>query len=177
MRALHLDFQRRPRGGPAGWLLLVAGVAALGGALQAHRLLAQEAGEHSAAVQRIEAALPAALTRARPADSGEDAALTAARQAIERSKLPWNGLFAALESADSEDIALLAITPDIPHQRVKIHAEARSLDAMLAFHRHLQQSDGLGQVVLVDHAVSKDSPEKPVRFHVFAAWGASHAAP
>ena len=77
----------------------------------------------------------------------------------------------------SQQRRILAITPDIPHQRVKIHAEARDLAAMLAFHRHLQQSDGLAQVVLVDHAVSKDSPEKPVRFHVFASWGASHASP
>ena len=177
MRALQLDFQRRPRSSVAGWFLLALGVVALGGSLQVHRMLAQEAGEHGAALRRIEAAPPAAMTQASAPDTGDDAAVVAARQVIERSRLPWAGLFAALESADSEDVALLAITPDVPHQRVKIHAEARNLDAMLAFHRHLQHSDGLGQVVLIDHVVSKDTPEKPVRFHLLAAWGASHASP
>jgi hypothetical protein len=176
MRALQLDFQRRPRSGVAGWLLLGVGVAALAGTLHVHRMLAQEAGEHGAAMQRIEAALPAAMTRSRAQETGDDPSLVAARQAIEHARLPWNGLFAALESADSEDVALLAITPDVTHHRVKIHAEARNLDAMLAFHRHLQHSDGLAEVVLVDHVVSKE-PETPVRFHVFAGWGAGRASP
>ncbi len=176
MRTLQLDFQRPPRSSLTGWLLLGLGVAALAGTLHVHRILAQEASEHGAATQRIEAALPAAMTRSRAQDISDDPSLVAARQAIAHARLPWNELFAALESADSEDVALLAITPDVTHHRVKIHAEARNLEAMLAFHRHLQRSDGLMEVVLVDHVVSKE-PETPVRFHVFAGWGASHASP
>lgn len=177
MRALQLDFQRRPRPNAAGWLLLLAGVVTLAGLLQAHRLLTQQAAAHAVTIQRIEAKLPATDPGPRKSDAHKDAALQAARLVIEQSKLPWTGLFAALESADNQDMALLSVTPDVLHHRVKIHAEARDLAAMLAFYRHLQQSNGLAQVVLVDHAVSKESAEAPVRFHVQAVWEGNHVSP
>jgi hypothetical protein len=60
---------------------------------------------------------------------------------------------------------------------VKIHAEARDLASMLAFHRQLQQNPALAQVVLVDHTVMKDVPFKPVRFHILAQWGMQNANP
>jgi Tfp pilus assembly protein PilN len=177
MRPLQLDFQRRPRASAVGWLLLLAAVVTLAGLLQTHRVLAQQAAAHAATLHRVEAKLPATDTGPRKSDVHNDAALQAARLVIEQSKLPWSGLFAALESADGQDVALLSVTPDVLRHRVKIHAEARDLVAMLAFYRHLQQSDGMAQVVLVDHAVSKETAEAPVRFHVNAVWGVNHDSP
>ena len=101
----------------------------------------------------------------------------AARQQLDKAKLPWDNLFSALESTDQTDVALLAVSPEPLRQQVKIHAEARSFDAMLAFQRHLQMNTGLTQVVLTDHTVVKDVPEKPVRFHIIANWGMSHVNP
>jgi hypothetical protein len=176
MRALELDFQRPPRPSPLGWLLLVAGIALLAGLLGTHRLLKDEAVAHRAAVKRIENQLPGAGT-ARPQTARDDAGLTVARQAMERSQLPWNGLFSALESADDKDVALLAVTPDVARGQVKIHAEARHLAAMLAFHKRLQLGGLLNHVVLVDHEISKESVEAPVRFHIVAAWGTNHGRP
>jgi Tfp pilus assembly protein PilN len=177
MRALELDFQRRLRPSGYGWLLLVAGVLTLAGLLQAHRMLAQQAAAHDAAWHRVQAMLPSTAAGPHTPDAHHDAQLRAAREVIEQSKRPWSGLFTALESADSEDVALLAVAPDIPHLRVKIHAEARDLAAMLAFYRHLQQSDALTQVVLIDHVVSKETPERPVRFHLDAGWGGNRESP
>ena len=177
MHALQLDFQRRPRASAFGWLLLLAAGVTLAGLLQAHRVLAEQAAAHASTLHRIEAKLPANDSGPLKSDAHNDAALLAARLVIEQSKLPWTGLFAALESGDGQDIALLAVTPDVLRHRVKIHAEARDLAAMLAFYRHLQQSDGLAQVVLVDHAVSKETAEAPVRFHVNAVWGGNHDSP
>jgi hypothetical protein len=176
MRALHLDFQRPARASAFGWVILLASVGALAALVGTHRMLAEETGVRRAAVQRVEAQLPGAATP-RAQGSKDDAALAAARQIIERSKLPWAGLFTALESADDKDVALLAVAPDVPRRLVKIHAEARDLAAMLAFHRRLQQSDALARVVLVDHVVNKESPEAPVRFHLVATWGVNHARP
>jgi Tfp pilus assembly protein PilN len=177
MRALELDFQRRPRPSALGWLLLAAGLMVLAALLQGHRMLAQQAAAHAATRHRIEAMLPVPADGPRTHDAQHEAELKLARQVVEKSKRPWSGLFAALESADSENVALLAVTPDMPHRRVKIHAEARDLAAMLAFYRHLQQSDGLAQVVLIDHAVVKETAEKPVRFHVDAGWGGDRESP
>lgn len=177
MRPLQLDFQRRPRASAFGWLLLLAAGVTLAGLLQAHNVLAQQAAAHAATLHRIQVKLPAIDPAPRQSGAHNDAALLTARQVIEQSKLPWNGLFAALESADGQDVALLAVTPDVLRHRVKIHAEARDLAAMLVFYRHLQQSDGMAQVVLVDHAVSKETAEAPVRFHVYAVWGGNHDSP
>jgi hypothetical protein len=174
MRTLELDFQRPPRPSIFGWLILLAALAALVALLGTHRMLADETGTRRATVKRIEALLPGAAT---PSARNNDAALTAARQVMERSKLPWAGLFSALESADDKDVALLAVTPDVGRHQVKIHGEARNLAGMLEFHRRLEQSEGLSQVVLVDHVISKETPEAPIRFHIIAAWGVNNGRP
>jgi Tfp pilus assembly protein PilN len=96
---------------------------------------------------------------------------------VEKSRLPWDNLFASLESTDQTDVALLAIVPEVGRRQVKIHAEARDFGAMLAFQRHLQMNTNLSQVVLLDHTVNKDSAEKPVRFHIQANWGVSRVSP
>jgi len=180
MRILELDFQRPARPSLFGWVLLLAGLAALAALLGVQHTLAQQTLARHATAKRIEALLPGAgATRTRNPDG--DAALAAARQALERSKLPWSGLFAALEAADDKDVALLAVTPDVARGQLKIHAEARHLAAMLAFHQRLQHADGLRNVVLVDHevsnAVSKEAAGPSVRFHIVAAWGADHGRP
>ena len=176
MRALQLDFQRPARASAFGWVILVAAAGVLAGLVGTHRMLTDETSLRRAAVQRVEAQLPGAGSP-RAQGTKDDAALAAARQIIDRSKLPWAGLFTALESADDKDVALLAVAPDVPRRLVKIHAEARNLASMLAFHRRLQQSEALAQVVLVDHVVNKESPEAPVRFHLVATWGVNHGRP
>jgi hypothetical protein len=174
MRTLELDFHRSSPPSPLGWMILIVGLAALAVLFGTHRMLTEETGAHRATIKRVEALLPGAGT---PKSRGNDAALAAARQVIERSKLPWTGLFAALEQADDKDVALLEVKPEANRRLVKIHGEARNLAGMLAFHRRLQQSDGLSQVALVDHVVSTETPEKPVRFHIVASWGANNARP
>jgi hypothetical protein len=176
MRNLELDFQRPSPPGLFGWMMLLAALAALAALAGVHHTLAEETRARHATVQRIEAVVPGAAT-ARSQNPNDNATLTAARRALELSKLPWNGLFAALESADNKDVALLALTPDVARGQLKIHAEARHLAAMLAFHQRLQQAHGLYQVALVDHEVSKDAAEPSVRFHIVAAWGAGHGHP
>src|SRR6185295_14146318 len=153
MRTLELDFQQPPRPSIFGWVILLAALAALVALIGTHRMLADETGARRATIKRVEALLPGAGTTS---GRNNDAALAAARQVMERSKLPWGGLFSALESADDKNVALLAVTPDAGRRQVKIHGEARHLAGMLAFHRRLQQSEGLSQVVLVDHVVSTE---------------------
>jgi len=176
MRALELDFQRRPRPSVFGWAILVIALLTLAGFLSVHRTLAEQTALHRATVKRVDGLVPGAGT-SRAGNPVKDARLETARQVLERSKLPWTDLFSALESTDDKDVAVLALTPDLARSQLKIHAEARHLAAMLAFHRRLQQADGLSQVVLVDHVVSKDSPETPVRFHILAAWGGNRGRP
>jgi len=173
MHSLDLDFHRPPRPGPWGRLLLLVGLLALGGLWGADRQWQEESRALGITAQRLEARLP------RPAASraGSDQALAAARKALEKARLPWGSLFTALESADNEDVAVLAVIPDGPRGQVKIHAEARDLGAMLAYHRRLEQGGALRQVILADHETSGEGGTAPVRFHISAVWGPDHGHP
>jgi hypothetical protein len=176
MRKLELDFQRRPAPSRGGWLLLLAGLVALGAALHAQVQLAQQQQSQAARLARLPAAAGAAGNPAAN-EQADDPALVAARQALERSRLPWAALYSALEAADRGEVALLAVLPDVPRRQVKIHAEARDFKAMLLFQRQLQQQPALAQVVLLDHTVLKEVAEQPVRFHLLAHWGGGHGLP
>lgn len=174
MRKLRIDFQRKPRPAAGGWLLLLAGVAAVAVLARAQLEGSQEQAVQAARLASLQRGPGAQLAAAEGAD---DPMVVAARQALERARLPWHALFSALESADGADVALLAVTPQPQRRHVKIQAEARHLGAMLAFQRQLQLHPSLAQVVLTDHTVVNDVPEKPVRFHLSAQWGASHGQP
>lgn len=173
MHGFDIDFQRGPRASGWGWLLLVAGAATLAGVLQVHHLVQQEAQWHSLRLARAQArgAAPNA------AQAAEDPAVAAARRALAQARLPWDTLFAALEATDRADVALLSVAPDTTRRRLRIEAEARDLAAMLAFQRALQRGAALRDVVLVDHTITRDGSENPVRFALVANWGDAHGAP
>jgi hypothetical protein len=174
MRSLQFDFQRKPAPSAAGWLLLVAAAAALGGlGHQQTKLDAQKASQATRLARLHAPGGAASLTGNEP----DDSSVVAARKLLDGAKLPWDTLFTALEVAEGKDVALIAIAPDAQRRQVKIHAEARNLDAMLAFQRQLQQNPALAQVALLDHTVMKDLPFTPVRFHLLAQWGVQSANP
>ncbi|MEJ8834915.1 hypothetical protein [Ramlibacter sp. AN1133] len=174
MRSLQFDFQRKTAPSAAGWLLLLAGLAGLAGLGQEQiRLDARKAVQASRLAQLHAPGGAASLTGNEPDDKG----VVAARKLLDGAKLPWDTLFTALEAAEGKDVALIAIAPDAQRRQVKIHAEARNLDAMLAFQRELQRNPALAQVALLDHTVMKDLPFTPVRFHLLAQWGVQSANP
>jgi hypothetical protein len=82
-----------------------------------------------------------------------------------------------LETLPREDIALLTLTPDARKGQVRISAEARDLEAMLAFHQRLEASDELSDVSLLSHEIVVKSPEQPVQFNLSAAWEIGDANP
>lgn len=174
MRELQIDFLRKPRPAAGAWLLLLAGIAAVAMLVRVQLELSHE---HAVQAARLSGLQRGAGGQLAAADGTDDPMVAMARQALERARLPWQALFSALESADGADVALLAVTPEPQRRHVKIQAEARHLAAMLAFQRQLQQHPSLAHVVLVDHTVVKDVPEKPVRFHLSAQWGGPHGQP
>lgn len=185
MRALDLDFHRRPPASPWSWVLLVAGLATLGWLMLAHYQIADQTHRLEAALAAIDARQPAKpVSPASPTTAGKAAAgsatpadsLAQAQQAIAKSRHPWGELFATLEKADNKDVALLAFTPDPAKGQIKIQAEARNLSAMLAYQRRLEGTT-LRQVALLEHDIAPDATGTPVRFHIVANWGNNHARP
>ena len=100
--------------------------------------------------------------------SADEAA--AARETVERLGLPWGKLFAALEAAGNDQVALLAIEPDTKTGTVKISGDSKDYLAALTYVLNLSHADALSHVQLVRHEVKQNDPQHPVAFSISAAW-------
>jgi hypothetical protein len=163
MQRIDLDFVRRRRASRwAGRVLLAA---ALG--------MAGELAATTVGLQRDVLANEALVARAHPqaaprAVSKEELAL--AKDTVERLALPWNKLFAALEAAANDQVALLAIEPDTRSGTVKISGDSKDYLAALTYVLNLSRADSLSHVQLVRHEVKQNDPQRPIAFSISAAW-------
>jgi hypothetical protein len=90
-------------------------------------------------------------------------------EAVVRSlTLPWAALVRAVEQASTREVALLALQPDPQARLLRLTAEARHREAMFAYVRRLGTAEGLAEVHLVSHQVSRDDPQRPLQFSVQA---------
>jgi Tfp pilus assembly protein PilN len=172
-----LDFLH-PAGRPSRlspWLLLAGGLAALA-ALSVEREVAQAIKGREARVEEVRS-----LTRrSLPALRGADADTPALREQIKKANgvlaqlnVPWSALFAAIESAQAPDVALLAVQPDPRGNTVALAGQARSLEALWEYMDRLQRTDRLRDVVLVSHEIKAEEPGRPVAFVLSARWVAA----
>jgi hypothetical protein len=164
MRALEINFAGRGRG--ARWaprvLLAVALVLALDMGLTYRSL----AGSIAEAQARLAQAEP----RTAPARKVSPEEVAAARETFARLARPWEGLFAALESAANDEIALLGIEPDPKTGTVLISGDSKDYPAVLAYVLNLARTGGLSRVELVRHEVKPNDPQRAVAFSVSAGW-------
>jgi hypothetical protein len=93
-----------------------------------------------------------------------------ARDVMLRLQLPWQELFGSIESARNSDVALLSIESEHDKRRVKIYAEAKDLDAVVAYLALLRQRPALADVYLESHELQLKDPQRPVRFVLSANW-------
>ena len=116
----------------------------------------------------------AALARAQPAPGGaegvEARSCRAARDTVGRLSMPWGSLFGALESAASDQVALLAVEPDPAAGTVTISGEGKDYLAALTYVLNLSRSEALSGVQLVRHEMKPDDPQRPVAFAISATW-------
>jgi hypothetical protein len=165
MQRLDLDFAGRGRAHRwAGPLLLAI---ALG--------VAGDMGWRYVQLERSVKDAEAQVARARPRHvaSASTEEIAQARETVERLGLPWAKLFAALEGAASDQVALLAIEPDAKSGKVLISGDSRDYLAALSYVLNLSKTSGLAGVQLVRHEVKKNDPQHAVSFQVSAEWSAS----
>lgn len=172
MRALTLDYRRRPKAGWAGVVLLAAGAAAavmLGGEYQ-KMLDAQAAAESG--LRRFAVAERRKLTAAKPADETRqvDQEIKRARRLLRELSMPWDDMFASVESVNMRHVGLLGVETDIDRRVVKIDAEAKSIEAMLEYVRAMEARPTLADVYLHSHQIQLQDPQRPVRFVLTARW-------
>jgi hypothetical protein len=167
---LLLDFSgNRSRGGPVGIALAVIGALGLIGVLvQQHALGNQRAG--------LELRRTALLTVRQRGQSPESIAGLNAQDATKTVRAlaaPWSELLAELESASGDtagNVALLAIEPDQSKHRVRVTAEARSLELALAYVQRLRKTPVLRYPMLDNHELRAEDKDHPVRFQISADW-------
>lgn len=161
MNRLGLDFVHRARSPwPARLLLAVALAVSLDLALSYKSL--------SSAVALSEARLARAQPRRAPARKVSAEELAAVRDTVERLGMPWDRLFAALESAASDQVALLGIQPDPKTGTVVISGDSKDYLAALSYVLNLSHTEGMNRVQLVRH----EQKNEGVSFAVSAAWSA-----
>jgi hypothetical protein len=93
-----------------------------------------------------------------------------AREVMHRLQLPWQEFFGSIESARNANVALLSIESEHDKRRVKIYAEAKDLDSMVAYLGLLRQRPALAEVYLESHELQLKDPQRPVRFVLNANW-------
>ena len=145
------------------------GVLCLAGALaQQHYLKEQRAG-----LELRRAAMTDARHGGRTAQSVTGLNAQYAEKTVHELGTPWSRLLGELENASSDtsgNVALLSIEPDHAKHRVRVLAEARSLELALAYVQRLGKASALRFPMLDSHELRKEDKDHPVRFQVSADW-------
>ncbi len=181
MRALDLEFQPQRRGSRAGWGLLSVGLALSVSLATAAHVIGEQVHEqqsqlgHAQRKLQVHAGPVAGLTPAQQRE--QEVRLLEMKQISAQLRRPWERLFAALETLRGKDIALLSLTPDARKGQVRISAEARNLEAMLTFHRQLEDSPELSDVSLINHEIVTNAAQKPILFNLLATWEVNDVRP
>ena|SRR3974390_3371064 len=179
-REVHLDFRREHR--PPVW----PGVVLFTAAFLAGIALAIQYQQLSAEVANVEAHVrmsAGAAQKKRPPPVRQSGDVQVATLEIKRAteiaaqlRLPWNALFQSIEASPVPDVALLSIESDNDKRKVKISAEGKNVDAMLAYLGFLEGLPTLKAVFLESHSVQQQDPQRPIRFVVGADWVVHDAA-
>ena len=177
MQAVDLDYLVYKRSNWVGMLALVFGVIALMLVVWHYRELSQQVSDQALLVENLQEqeknsfATPATEVRDEEQTALETKQVNAV---IHQLSLPWKELFAAIEMTRTNEVAVLAIEPEVNKGLVNISAEAKKLDGMLNYAASLQRVELFREVLILNHQVQDQDPEKPIRFVVQAAWGAQH---
>lgn len=171
MRALAIDFGRRPVRGLRTMRLVLACAALACTTLALERLLAYRSEAdawHLALDEQAAAGNPAADQ----ATDGDDVKgrLKYAVRMREAIDAPWEALFLAIEAMASSDIALLSLSTDAASGDIVLTADARDVGAMHLYTQQIGAAQELTQVYLATHQVQIENARHPVLFSINASW-------
>lgn len=172
---LLIDFARnRPRIAPAGLVVLGVAVALL---LASGARLWQAYDDSDRVQQRIDEMRQRVFAKTHAVKAPPTpAAMHAEKQSLavlRELTVPWQDLLSILEDYPAHDVALIGIDHNPVQSQIRITAEAKNFDAMIAYLRYLQSSRLLREAVLNDHEIEANVPGTPVRFQITAVWSRS----
>ncbi|MDL2356071.1 MAG: PilN domain-containing protein [Pseudomonadota bacterium] len=180
MKRVRIDFappslaRAWHRTGPPGICLaaLALLLCAAAGATGWQMLARQRALASQLALVRAHVAVPAVLAVSAPQPAIGAAQADAVNTAVLQLNLPWRDLHDAVAAATPAAIALLALEPDPRRRSIKITAEAKTSDDMIAYVEQLKQQPLFADVALLRHEINATDPNRPIRFQLDAEWSA-----
>ena len=110
---------------------------------------------------------------AQPTFAVSDAQARAVNDAVMQLNLPWRDLVEAVRAATPGNVALLALEPDAKRRTLRITAEAKNSDDMLAYVARMEEQGWFASSALVRHEIAEQEPNRPLRFQISAQWGTS----
>jgi hypothetical protein len=153
------------------WGVIAAGVLIAADAGYSYYRARQELAEleRDQTVQRTQA-----RTRAAPLSTADQRRLkdewTDAQRVARKLSMPWDELFVAIESVTGNDIALLAVRPDLSKGQLAISGEAKDYLAALNYLNRLAMQPVLVRPYLAMHEVKTEPSPLPVNFGAVAGW-------
>jgi hypothetical protein len=96
-----------------------------------------------------------------------------AEAVVRQLTLPWAAIIHTIEEVATDDVAILQLQPEAQQRLLRITAEARDQESMLAEVRRRAGAKTLFNVHLVNHRVQLDDPQRPIQFSVQARFGAA----
>jgi Tfp pilus assembly protein PilN len=166
MHPLNIDFCRT-RKAPR-WIAPVLMLVALGFCGDVAFSFLKERSSYLKNERAIAALDPRSYKPVRNASAEE---IAAAKETVQRLAMPWDSLFRALESAASDQVALLGIQPDPKTGTVLISGDSKDYLAVLTYVLNLSRSEALQKVQLARHEMKQDQA-KVVGFSISATWAA-----
>ncbi|CDG84580.1 putative uncharacterized protein [Janthinobacterium agaricidamnosum NBRC 102515 = DSM 9628] len=157
------------------WAGAVLGLLLCGGAALAGCQVFEQRQQRLAAIERAaqrQAIQSQPKQAAKSAVQIPEAQAVFVNAAVLQLNLPWRDLQEAVAAATPPAVALLALEPDARKRVLKISAEARNSDDMIAYIQQLKEQELFSGVQLVRHEISQLDPNRPIRFQVEAGWSA-----
>lgn len=156
----------------AAWLLMCIGLLMFAGAAVRTYDLMRQREALRAELLKVEAKLAKRQAQKREPKKFtlSEAQATAVNSAIAQLNLPWRDVFDAIESATPENIALLTLDPDAKKRLLRVTAETKTSEAMIAYIEQLKQQSFFDLVVLTRHEINEQDPNRPIRFQFDARW-------
>ncbi|UCH47051.1 MAG: hypothetical protein JSU95_13250 [Betaproteobacteria bacterium] len=170
---VQLDFLQTGNGSRLGRWLLVIGILAASISLLEYQKVSEHVQAQQAAIDKLRGMSRGSRPEieAGDADSPEiQEQINKANVVLDQLNVPWGDLFAAIEMAQSSDVALLQVQPDARSRTVLLGGGARNLTAVLDYMGRLERAEDLSEVLLVSHKIEARKPGRPVEFILSGRW-------
>lgn len=157
--------------------VLFIGLLILVGVLLQFRYITEEVNYWNNRVERLEKqqqqkAAPRTRSTARIREFSQEIRkeIAQANGILDQINLPWETLFDSIESAATEQIALLSLQPNVSSRTLRISGEAKNMSELLDFIEALEREAVFENVHLLNYKIKQDNPHRPIIFLLTAAW-------